>query len=145
MLHQVHHVDVQSAAWTIDLHATRRSTMYMVTFVHFCPRPGHATTQHASELHAWCKPHAIRDYFHVCARAEHDPKIRLHVRIPVKFLSPFLEVSRGPYDRKSGTAMTVAVVAAATALPYSQSDITSREKRGTTETLINLPRRSIGS
>ena len=28
----------------------------------------------------------------------------------------FLEVSRGPYDRKSGTAMAVAVVAAATAL-----------------------------
>ena len=53
-------------------HRTRRSTMYMVNFVHFCPRPGRATTQHASEL--MCKPHAIRDYFHACALAEHDPK-----------------------------------------------------------------------
>ena len=84
---QAHHVDVQSAAWTIDLHATRRSTMYMVTFVHFCPRPGRATTQHASEL--MCKPHAIRHYFHACVSAEHDPKNRVHVRIPVKFFYRF--------------------------------------------------------
>ena len=117
-IHQVHHVDVQSGAWTIDLHATRRCTMYMVTTLSYISARVRGVLQHNTRLScmhgANLTPSGIIS-MHV--RAQNTTRKIVYMYLyQWKNVIAFLEVSSGPYDRKSGTAMAVAVVAAATAL-----------------------------